>query len=344
MTNTRWFLTSLAFIAAACAIRATPVLQDPPWSAPGAGQRWFKGNTHTHTTNSDGDSPPSVVARWYRDQSYDFLVLSDHNFLTRVEVLQGEIDRENQRGKKPPFLLIPGEEVSDQFDKADIHVNAFNSSRVVGEQGGKSRREVLQRCIDAVRAAGGVPSANHPNFKWSLSADDLAAAKGYRHFEIYNGHPDINNWGGGGSPSLEDMWDDLLTRGVRLFGVAVDDAHHFQVWGTRKSNPGRGWIMVHARELTREAIHSAFERGDFYASTGVELEKIEYRSGVLRLYIKPRGDARFTTWFMTRGGRVAAREVSLDPSCPLKSGDGYLRARVTSSAGEQAWTQPVFED
>lgn len=27
--------------------------------------RWFKGNTHAHTIESDGDSPPEVVARWY---------------------------------------------------------------------------------------------------------------------------------------------------------------------------------------------------------------------------------------------------------------------------------------
>src|SRR5262245_46662494 len=27
--------------------------------------RWYKGNTHTHTTNSDGDSAPVDVVRWY---------------------------------------------------------------------------------------------------------------------------------------------------------------------------------------------------------------------------------------------------------------------------------------
>ena len=194
MTTTRSFFASLLLVAAAVAIRAMPLGQAPSsWRAPAEGERWFKGNTHTHTLNSDGDSPPSVVARWYGDSGYDFLVLSDHNFLTRVEVLQDEIDRENARAKKPPFLLIPGEEVSDKHEKAAIHVNALDSSRVVGEQGGASRVEVLQRCIDAVRAAGGVPAANHPNFGWSLSADDLAAAKRLKHFEIFNGHPDIHN-------------------------------------------------------------------------------------------------------------------------------------------------------
>ncbi len=319
-------------------------LRAPPRKAPAEGERWFKGNTHTHTLNSDGDSSPSVVARWYRDHGYDFLVLSDHNFHTRVDVLQEEIDRENSRAKKPPFLLIPGEEVTDKHEKAEIHVNALDSSRLVGAQGGSSRGEVLQRCIDAVRSAGGVPAANHPNFGWSLSADDLAAAKGLRHFEVYNGHPDIHNWGGGGSPSLEEMWDDLLTRGVRLFGLAVDDAHHFQAWGQRRSNPGRGWIMVHAREPTREAIRAAFERGDFYASTGVELERIDVSDGILRLAIRPRDDAKYTTHFIARGGRVARRDVTLEPSCRIEPGDGYLRARVVSSAGEYAWTQPVFED
>ena len=54
--------------------------QEPP-------ARWLKGNTHTHTTESDGDSTPDVVTRWYRDHGYQFLVLSDHNVLTSIDAL-----------------------------------------------------------------------------------------------------------------------------------------------------------------------------------------------------------------------------------------------------------------
>jgi hypothetical protein len=43
--------------------------------------RWWKGNTHTHSWWSDGDAPPEVIAKWYKENNYDFLVLSDHNIM-----------------------------------------------------------------------------------------------------------------------------------------------------------------------------------------------------------------------------------------------------------------------
>ena len=43
--------------------------------------QWWKGNTHTHSWWSDGDAPPEVIAQWYKDNGYDFLVFSDHNIM-----------------------------------------------------------------------------------------------------------------------------------------------------------------------------------------------------------------------------------------------------------------------
>ena len=71
-----------------------PIFDIPDWSG-----RWYKGNTHAHTTNSDGDSAPEYVARWYKENGYDFLVLSDHNVFTDPETLSHIADDE--------FLLIP---------------------------------------------------------------------------------------------------------------------------------------------------------------------------------------------------------------------------------------------
>ena len=57
----------------------------PPARRPEAGDppRFFKGNTHAHTLWSDGNDFPEMVADWYRSQGYNFLVLSDHNVLSR---------------------------------------------------------------------------------------------------------------------------------------------------------------------------------------------------------------------------------------------------------------------
>jgi hypothetical protein len=341
-----WLLLALLWATIPCAARA----QAPEL-------RWWKGNTHTHTLNSDGDSSPGEVAHWYRDHGYDFLVLSDHNYWTSVEELQREFDREveldeiraREDKRKPQvskFLLIPGEEVTDKFDKAQIHVNALASLRVVGAQGGKSKTEVLQRNIDAIIAAGGVPSVNHPNFAWSLTADDLAALRSLKHFEIFNGHPDVHCQGGGGWPSLEDLWDELLARGVRLYGVAVDDAHYFQKWGPRESNPGRGWIFVRAPALTGEAVRRAFEAGDFYSSTGVVLEDVRRDGRTLRVRIAREhdDDAKFTTFFIGPRGKVLTVGKDLEASFTLEPGTAYVRARVVSSRGENAWTQPIFQN
>ena len=86
--------------------------------------RWYKGNTHTHTLNSDGDSTPDDVVRWYRGHGYQFLVLTDHNFLTSVDGLNA------LHGADEKFLVIKGEEVTDRFEKAPIHINGLDVADV----------------------------------------------------------------------------------------------------------------------------------------------------------------------------------------------------------------------
>lgn len=53
--------------------------------------RWWKGNTHTHSWWSDGDSPPENAAAWYREHGYHFLVLSDHNRMQEGGIARGTL-------------------------------------------------------------------------------------------------------------------------------------------------------------------------------------------------------------------------------------------------------------
>src|SRR5262245_48625285 len=89
---------------------------------PNAG-RWYKGNTHTHTLNSDGDSPPDTVARWYKSKGYNFLVISDHDTITEPRTLSKWADTS--------FIFVQGEEVTGRYQGAPVHLTAIVPERIV---------------------------------------------------------------------------------------------------------------------------------------------------------------------------------------------------------------------
>ena len=323
----------LAALAAAPSLAAQPARFDVP-SVP-AGARWFKGNTHTHTTNSDGDTPPEQVAQWYKSHGYAFLVLSDHNVFTDPKTLASLVDSS--------FLLVPGEEVTTSFQKAAVHINALAVTRVIPPLKDSTLLGTVQKNVDAIRADQAVPHINHPNFLWSVDSATLFRVRNDRLFEIFNGHPTVHNAGGGDWPGMEEVWDGLLSSGKRIFGIAVDDAHHFQgEFNVTRANPGRGWVGVRATALDSRALVSALDNGQFYASSGVTLSDVTVSPTTLEIRIAQKGDFKYTTQFIGQDGRVLATDKSLTPRYTLKGAETYVRAKVTDSGGAAAWVQPVF--
>lgn len=303
----------------------------PPTSPPA---RWAKGNLHTHTTRSDGDLAPEHVAEWYSAHGYDFLVLSDHDHLTVLEAPASE-------QRKWP-LLVRGQEVTSR--SVSVHVNGYGLGREVEAlEGHDDAVKTLQTNIDRIRAAGGLASVNHPNFRWALTDQDLRVVTGYTFVEIFNGHHQSNNEGGGGRASTVQIWDRLLSAGKRVWGVAVDDAHDFTgEFGPERSNPGRGWVQVRSPRLTEAAVLEAMDQGDFYASTGVRLPELRATPDEIVLEIDPELDARYTTVFTCQnGGEVHAVDGLTARYRPSRL-DRYVRATVYSSRGTRAWTQPVL--
>lgn len=300
-----------------------------------AGMQWYKGNTHTHTTNSDGDSTPEYVAQWYKSNGYAFLVLSDHNFFTDPATLDSLADS--------TFLLIAGEEVTSSFERKPVHVNGLHISGLIEPQKDSTLVGTIQKNVDAVRDAGGVPHINHPNFRWAFHHRELLQINRDKLLEIYNGHPAVHNLGGGGWPGMEEVWDHLLTAGKRIYGIAVDDAHHFQgEFAPSRSNPGRGWVVVRASSLDAGEIVQNLEQGLFYASTGVVLEGILVEGKRLEIRIAPRDDFRYRTTFIGDGGKELAISEENPAIFELGAPVRYVRAKVTDSAGAVAWVQPVF--
>ncbi|MCX7019919.1 MAG: CehA/McbA family metallohydrolase [bacterium] len=337
---------SIIVILLAVAAQAPAATHTPEQTTMPRQLNWYKGNTHTHTNKSDGDTSPGAAACWYRDHGYDFLVISDHNRLTTPSVVEKEMAGTRSANPDKPFLLISGEEVSDCFTVnkrgLPLHIGAIGASRTVGVQGGKSVADTVERCIGAIHAGGGIAHVNHPNFGWAMTSEDLLALPNITHMEIFNGHPDVNNWGGGGKPSAEAMWDALLSAGRRVYAIASDDAHHYMKYGRDLANVGRGWIVARAAAPDRDDILAAIRDGNYYASTGVELDDISTTNSTLSLKIRKQGSRLFTTSFIGANGVVLKEDASMEPKYKLKPGGAYVRARVLSSGGDYAWTQPLF--
>ncbi len=333
-------LVSLGLCLAGATIDVSALFTANQTVVPPGPMRWYKGNTHTHTLNSDGDSTPDDVVRWYREHGYQFLVLTDHNFHTPIEGLNA-LHAADER-----FLVVRGEEVTSSSGGKPMHVNGLDTARRVGPQTGpegSSVVEVLQRSIDGIRAASGVPHINHPNFRWAITPEELRQVRNYKLLEIFNGHPEVNNVGGGGVPGLEEVWDRVLSSGTLVYGIAVDDAHVFKQPGNpAASGPGRGWVMVRAGQLDPKALVESLERGDFYASTGVVLDDVVTTATSMTVTVKPQTTAKYRIQFIGKAGRLLNEVPDLSATYTFTGGEGYVRARVLDSNGHTAWVQPVL--
>ncbi len=178
--------------------------------------RWVKGNTHAHSNNSDGNETPRRVARWYQDYGYQFLFITDHDMITETASLDADKNADD-------FILIPGEEITLYFQEHPAHVNALNPSRPATARPGRSLVETLQNGIDAALQSGAIAQVNHPNWRWSFGGEEMKRLRSARLFELFNVNRDSNNFSAGGKAGCEELWDELLSAGVLIYGVASDD-------------------------------------------------------------------------------------------------------------------------
>jgi hypothetical protein len=197
--------------------------------------------------------------------------------------------------------------------------------------------------VDAIRRENGIPHINHPHFRWSITREELQQVRNNRLFEIFNGHPQVNNAGGGGVPGLEEAWDAILTSGTLLYGIAVDDAHTFKAPGNPDvAGPGRGWVAVRAPRLEARALLDALERGEFYASTGVELADYQATARQVSVTVNATPFSKYRIQFIGKGGRVLREATEPNATYEIRGDEGYVRARVMESNGRLAWCQPIM--
>ena len=308
-------------------------------------KNFYKGNIHTHTNKSDGDEDPIKVTEWYKAHGYDFLVLTDHNHRTIL-------DHGNTTETKGTPLMIPGEEVTLNFQKDDvpvpIHINGIGIERVVEPIQSETFVSTIQANVNAIKEAGGIASINHPNYKWAYTTSELIQVDGATAIEVFNGIHDTNVYGSKTRPSSEQIWDAILSSGKLIYGVATDDSHHYHDFTPQMANPGRGWICVQAESLSAPSIMDSIKDGDFYASTGVYLAELDTSANSINISISTGEDdpAKLTEYVTTitgYEGDILYETDSFHVNYELSKNTHYARATIKSSGGFKAWTQPVFK-
>ena len=390
--------------------RTSAVRADAQQLSAGGELKWYRGNLHTHSLWSDGDDYLESIGSWYREHDYQFLAFTDHNTLADkerwvdVEKTKGgrvAYDKLKQRfpenwiaerqskddklevklktfsevaaklNEPGKYLLIQGEEVSDAFARAPIHMNASNIKELIVPRHGESVAETIQNNTDALisqRERTGQPMMihlNHPNFGFGVTAEDLMQIRGENFFEVYNGHPGVNNSGTKEHASTERIWDIVNTRRLSefrlplLYGLATDDGHNYHKMPSRAAEPGRGWVMVLAPALEAGTLVKALEAGRFYSSSGVALASVTSSVEGLDITVQPEPEQTYVIEFIgtRRGfdathqpvldktgkpmraterysdeiGKVFATSTGAKASYRFQADDLYVRARVTSS-------------
>ena len=223
------------------------------------GKRWYRGDLHMHTANSDGSCssqsgkrvpcPLFLSAQAAASRGLDFIAISDHNTESQynsMRELQPWFDR---------LLLIPGREVTTFWG----HFNIFGVTEHIDYRAVTHGGRDVNAIVRDVRSHGGLASINHADApggeicmgcKWEPPvAVDMS---------LFTGVEAIN---GGNLLSSADFWDGQIANGIRLTAIGGSDNHNALTPAGEPSAIGRPTTVVEASELSVSAILDGVRRG-----------------------------------------------------------------------------------
>lgn len=285
----------------------------------GTAGSWFKGNLHTHTTQSDGELSPEEAVAWYRAHGYDFIALTDH------------------------WVYTPGRRISSDFitlSGAELHGEGYHLLALgLISLPDRALADDVQATVREVCTRGGLAFFAHPYWTGQRPSE-MAPIRGLAGLEVYNAVCEEMQ----GLGYARVHWDELLGRGRRLLGLAVDDVH----WRAEHNAQGKGFVMVKAERLEEGCLLESLAKGQFYASTGPRLEDLRLEWGedgqaVLHVFCSPCRQITFYAHGPTGRRFTAPKGEWLDHAClPIKEEQVFLRVECQDDLGRIAWSNPLF--
>jgi predicted metal-dependent phosphoesterase TrpH len=294
-----------------------------PWAAPG---RFYKGNLHAHSTLSDGQFPIDDVVAGYRQQGYDFLSMTEHNFIADTRSYRDE-----------SFTTLLGTELNSPITRGKPHrfINAIglpldfplDLKRDVPDE----TRELLPDVARRAREAGAWVTIACP--AWcGTTTDAVIAIEAAHAVETFSQTCALSNDRG----LSWHLVDEAAERGVRLMGMAVDDSH-----ATRDKYAA--WAEVKAERLDPDALLDALKAGNYYHTQGPKIHDLRIDGATLSIECSPVEEVILSglSW---RGGGTHGMAIT-SASIPLTHFDtGYVRVTIVDRAGKRAWTNPIWLD
>lgn len=233
--------------------------------------------------------------------------------------------------EKDRFLVIPGYELSVNTNPGNLqmHMNILNvteakwgASKPTGPETLAENWPIAMELIKG-RESETIFQFNHPDQRYFDNPPEwFIFDYPFKFFEVCNygndfpAHPNV--W------STDKFWDVINAYRAEagkelIYGTASDDTHLYEPFYRDIDECGGGWVTIRAPELTTAAVIKSLHQGDFYASTGVELEKMEFDPATKTLSIKVREepDEKYTIKFIgTRRGFPHYTATVVEPADP----------------------------
>ncbi len=280
--------------------------------------RWYKGNTHLHTTRSDGGMTYAEVTGLYASAGYDFLFATDHWVASDVA----------QLAPNNSLLWLDGIELDGRDETGALYHVAC-----LGKVEGIVREMGFAAALRAARDQAALLILAHP--QWTGNSFDDALRWSFDGVEVYN-HVCrwLNGKGDGGA-----YWNAMLQHNPGTLALAVDDAH------LRPEHPGwnGGWIVVNAAERTPERIPAAIRRGDYYSSCGPQFHSITFDGTHVEMETSPVQFIRLVGpayWGQRLGSFDAQRLTGARFAVPAEWDYAYIE--IEDECGRRAWTNTLF--
>lgn len=252
----------------------------------------------------------------YASLGYDFLAVTDHNKAPDMDQWQTWQAQAN-------LILIPGEENGQTDHILEIGVHEVTPTT----------DDLYANRAQALQDAGGFVIGCHPQ-EYDHGSKNIHEGHTHLHaFEIFNG---LRESRGCDEPANESLWDEILTSGGRIWGVATDDFH------CQYTTPGHGWVSVQIPEteenVTWPLIVAQLKAGAFYASTYPTFEYIRLDAEQLSA-----ATDRHTRSMRVigPGGQVLYEVDGSKLTWSVEPDLAYFRLEAVSGI-KRAWSQPFF--